>query len=105
MEMIYINILNIVLLIACFIFIYDMINAFLNQYKAFKKLKVGDVVNYYDLPNKYYDLPNKYYPVIITKKTNWKVYYKPAVIPLRESRVREKSDFYMGFILSTDINI
>lgn len=98
MEMIYINILNIVLLIACFIFIYDMINAFLNQYKVFKKLKVGDVVNYYDLPN-------KYYPVIITKKTNWKVYYKPAVIPLGELGVREKCDFYMGFILSSDINI
>ena len=98
MIYIYINILNIVLLIACFIFIYDMINVFLNQYKTFKKLKVGDVVNYYDLPN-------KYHPVIITKKTNWKVYYKPAVIPLGELGVREKSDFYMGFILSSDINI
>lgn len=98
MGMIYINILNVVLLIACFVFIYDMINVFLNQYKAFKKLKVGDVVNYYDLPN-------KYHPVIITKKSKWKVYYKPAVIPLGELGVREKSDFYMGFILSSDINI
>ena len=98
MEMIYINILNIVLLIACFIFIYDMITMFLNQYKAFKKLKVGDIVNYYDLPD-------KYHPIIITKKSKWKVYYKPAVIPLGESDIHEKSDFYIGFILSSDINI
>lgn len=92
----YIEILNYLFVFSLIYIFCEIIANTIKYYKYFRNIRVGDV--YY-----HYEFPNAPIPVVITKKTKWKVYYTLSIMPLSGSNYKneEYNNFFIWFILSS----